>query len=258
MAPMADFSLEIEAERSGEMLAAKTWNALWLFHLLALACRRPVIPLYTAARYGNPRFGLANRNLVIRALAPVTLATTLELDWARDHAGTFDAPTRVDRFSRAMRAYGNAHYLFDDDAKIMLLWAGIEGLLGLDAELRRRFSLHAPSCMTAQRRPRPPTSTGSRRVTTSDRRWSTARASRGRFSGRAMSWPTKSWWACCGRSSCSGVFQTRPSSMTLPPRRPFEGSIVNHVGAANSRFRLPDGEKLQPFECVGKNWWMRQ
>jgi hypothetical protein len=143
MAPMANFSLEIEADRSGEMLAAKTWNALWLFYLLALACRRPVIPLYTAARYGNPRFGLANRNLIIRALGSVALLTTRELDWARDHADAFDALTRVDRFSRAMRAYGNAQYLFDDDAKIMLLWAGIEGLLGVDAELRRRISLHA-------------------------------------------------------------------------------------------------------------------
>jgi hypothetical protein len=42
-----------------------------------------------------------------------------------------------------MRCYGNAHYLFDPDTRIMLLWAGIEGLLSVDAELNRRLALYA-------------------------------------------------------------------------------------------------------------------
>ncbi len=36
-----------------------------------------------------------------------------------------------------MRCYSNVHYLFDNDARIMLLWAGVEGLLDIDSELRR-------------------------------------------------------------------------------------------------------------------------
>lgn len=143
MEGLADFSLRIDDPRGGDALAAKAWNALWTFYLLALACRRPVIPLYSVAEMGSPRFTLANRNLVIHRLPSVATASAGELDWAREHSEAFDALLKVDRFTRAMRAYGNAHYLFDDDAKIMLLWAGIEGLLGIDAELRRRIALHA-------------------------------------------------------------------------------------------------------------------
>jgi hypothetical protein len=42
-----------------------------------------------------------------------------------------------------MRCFGNAHYLPDIDVRIMLLWAGIEGLLSVDAELSRRLAMYA-------------------------------------------------------------------------------------------------------------------
>lgn len=140
--PLADFALHITEDKGGEALAAKTWNALWIFHLLALACRRPVMPLYCAANHGT-RFTLANRNLVIHRLPSVALARDADLDWATAHFDAFHALLGENRFQNAVRCYGNAHYLFDDDAKIMLLWAGIEGLLDVDSELRRRIALHA-------------------------------------------------------------------------------------------------------------------
>lgn len=142
MEPLADFSLSISHSDGGQALAARAWNALWVFHLLALACRRPVMSLYSAADLGS-RFKLANRNLVIHRLETVGPAATADLEWAAVHFNAFDALLKVERFQHAVRYYGNAHYLFDDDAKIMLLWAGIEGLLGVDAELRRRIALHA-------------------------------------------------------------------------------------------------------------------
>jgi hypothetical protein len=142
MEPLADFSLHITEEQGGQALAAKTWNALWIFHLLALACRCPVLPLYCAANHGT-RFTLANRNLVIHRLPSVGPASDANLDWAAKHFDTFHGMIGEDRFQNAVRCYGNAHYLFDDDAKIMLLWAGIEGLLDVDSELRRRIALHA-------------------------------------------------------------------------------------------------------------------
>ncbi len=142
MEPLANFSLHITEDQSGHALAAKTWNALWIFHLLALACRRPVIPLYCAANHGT-RFTLANRNLVIHRLPSLAPASDANLDWATAHFDTFHALLGENRFQNAVRCYGNAHYLFDDDAKIMLLWAGIEGLLDVDSELRRRIALHA-------------------------------------------------------------------------------------------------------------------
>jgi hypothetical protein len=143
MEPLADFSLRItEGQGDGQVLAAKTWNALWIFHLLALACRRPVMPLYCAANHGT-RFTLANRNLVIHRLPSVGPASDADLDWATTHFETFHGLLDDNRFQNAVRCYGNAHYLFDDDAKIMLLWAGIERLLDVDSELRRRIALHA-------------------------------------------------------------------------------------------------------------------
>jgi len=42
-----------------------------------------------------------------------------------------------------MRCYGNAQLLPEHDVRIMLLWAGIEGLLSVDAELSRRLALYA-------------------------------------------------------------------------------------------------------------------
>lgn len=142
MEPLADFSLHITQDGGGQELAAKTWNALWIFHLLALACRRPVMPLYCAANHGT-RFTLANRNLVIHRLPSVAPAGDADLNWASAHFDTFHGLLDDNRFQNAVRCYGNAHYLFDDDAKIMLLWAGIEGLLDVDSELRRRIALHA-------------------------------------------------------------------------------------------------------------------
>lgn len=142
MEPLADFSLLISHRDGGQSLAVKAWNALWVFHLLALACRRPVMSLYSAADSGT-RFTLANRNLVIHRLATVGPALPADLDWAATQFDAFHALLKVERFQHAVRYYGNAHYLLDDDAKIMLLWAGIEGLLGVDAELRRRVALHA-------------------------------------------------------------------------------------------------------------------
>jgi hypothetical protein len=142
MEPIADFSLRIVDPEGGRALAAKAWNALWVFHLLALACRRPVMPLYCAANHGT-RFTLANRNLVIHRQPSVAAAGETDLHWASRYFDAFQGLLGENRFQNAVRCYGNAHYLFDDDAKIMLLWAGIEGLLDVDSELRRRIALHA-------------------------------------------------------------------------------------------------------------------
>lgn len=49
MEPLASFSLRIEHVDGGKTLAAKSWNALWDFSLLALACRSPMMSLYSVA-----------------------------------------------------------------------------------------------------------------------------------------------------------------------------------------------------------------
>ncbi len=141
MEGLADFSLRVEHPEGGEALAARAWNALWLFSLLSLAFRSPVIPLYSHSK--GRGFAIANRNLVIQRLSRIHAAAPEPLAWAAASLDRFNSLLDNPQFQAAQRYYNNAHYLFDDDAKIMLLWAGIEGLLGVDAEISRRIALHA-------------------------------------------------------------------------------------------------------------------
>jgi hypothetical protein len=143
MENLANFSLLIEHEDGGQKLAVKAWNALWLFNLLALSCRSPVFPLYSVVEKGSPRFNLANRNIIINELPEIRAASSENLAWAAAHFHRYDGLLKSDRFRSVLRSYSNAHYLFDDEPKVMLLWAGIEGLLDIDGELRRRIALHA-------------------------------------------------------------------------------------------------------------------
>ncbi len=139
---IATFSVVVEDGRGGEALAIKGWNSLWAFSLLALACRSPVISLYSASNDPLPHFSNANRNVFIRPL-PIVQPTNDNLVWARDHHTAFDSLLSEGRFSSAQRYYSNSHYVVDHDARIMLLWAGIESLLDVDQELSRRIALHA-------------------------------------------------------------------------------------------------------------------
>ena len=109
---LATFCLRVKGE-TGHELVAKAWNALWLFHL------------------------------VLTPLPVITPASALQIAWAKNNLLRFEGLIENHAFSSAMRCYGNAHYLFDTDTRIMLLWAGIEGLLSVDAELSRRIALYA-------------------------------------------------------------------------------------------------------------------
>lgn len=48
-----------------------------------------------------------------------------------------------------MRYFGNSHYLFDFESRVMLLWAGIEALLEVDAEQSRRIALYCAIMLDA-------------------------------------------------------------------------------------------------------------
>lgn len=142
MEPLANFSVLIEEPLGGQVLATKAWNALWIFSLLALSCRAPVISLYCVAE-GTNDFTLANRNLIINPLPNPVCISTSQLQWAADHCARFNKLVDDERFRSSQRYYNNSHYLADYDARLMLLWAGIEGILDVQAELRHRIALHA-------------------------------------------------------------------------------------------------------------------
>lgn len=140
---LADFSIRVESEQSAKALAVKGWNALWNFHLLSLAAQSPVCSIFSVAPGTRPIFAAANRNVLMRRLCDAREIGAERLVWARDNKEAFDSLIEVPAFSRAMRCYGNSHYLFDTDMRIMLLWSGIEGLLSVDSELTRRIALYA-------------------------------------------------------------------------------------------------------------------
>jgi hypothetical protein len=143
MHEIATFALEVEHAEGGKPLATKAWNRLWDFHLLSLASASPCFMLYSVSFGKKPAYAVVNRNLIINPFDELTPITLSQLGWAKHHLSKFEQLVKDQRFSSAMRYYGNSHYLFDFDARIMLLWAGIEGLLDVDAELSRRLALYA-------------------------------------------------------------------------------------------------------------------
>lgn len=143
MHDIATFSLKVIEPAGGKALANKAWNALWYFHLLALCSGSPAFSLYSVSVGRTKQYAVANRNLIINPL-PETKEVKLEqLEWAKANADRFMNLIKDAQFSSAMRYFGNSHYLFDHDARVMLLWAGIEGLLNVEAEQSRRIALYA-------------------------------------------------------------------------------------------------------------------
>ncbi len=148
MHDIATFTIEVHEGKGGVQLANAGWASLWDFHLLSLASKAPCFILYSAsAGRAGITYSVANRNLILSPLAEVRELTVAELEWARAYRLAFRELIKDQQFSSAMRYFGNAHYLFDLEHRIMLLWAGIEGLLQVDAEHSRRIALYSAILM---------------------------------------------------------------------------------------------------------------
>lgn len=142
MGSQASFAVEV-GNHTGKELAVRAWNSLWLFGLIELACRTPCVPLVAFTDEADTKYSLTNRNLTIRPLAAAVAITTSQLSWIEAHLGSYYELVSDRQFNASIRYLTNSFYLFDFEHRLMLLWAGIEGLLGIDGELRRRLALHA-------------------------------------------------------------------------------------------------------------------
>ena len=140
MKEIGSFTLRVEGSEPGEPMAVKTWNSLWSFSLLTIACSTHCIPLFTKSA---GLFSVSNRNRFISPRFDVVEPSVEDLEWASANFDRFGALIDDQNFSRAIRYLTNSHYLDDVDARIMLLWAGIECLLGVESELRNRIGLYA-------------------------------------------------------------------------------------------------------------------
>ncbi len=136
------FSIRVSDAAGGKLLAARAWNGLWVFHLMSIACGKPCHSLYAACDDPQSALTSINRNVVFTRASEPRLIAEGDIAWARRYYHSFHTLVGDPRFTPAVRALGNAHYLPDLDMAIMLLWAGIEGLLGVDAELSRRLALN--------------------------------------------------------------------------------------------------------------------
>jgi hypothetical protein len=135
------FTLRVDGPPN--QLAARAWNALWDFHLLSLAAEGPVSSLFSITDGAEPKYSSANRHDAHPVREPPVVMDGERLRWALNHKPIFDDLISNRAFSAGVRSYGNSHYLFDDDLRVMLVWSGIEGLLSVDAELNRRIALYA-------------------------------------------------------------------------------------------------------------------
>lgn len=140
MKDLASFTLRVEGAKPGKAMAVKTWNALWTFSLLTLACSTHCMPLFTKS---DELFSVSNRYRFLTPRFDVVKPSVADLQWAADNFDAFDALIEDESFGAAIRYLTNSHYLDDVDARIMLLWAGIECLLGVESELRNRIGLYA-------------------------------------------------------------------------------------------------------------------
>ncbi|PHR25454.1 MAG: hypothetical protein COA37_01040 [Hoeflea sp.] len=141
--PYATVTIRVQENEGGKKLVESAWNALWSFHLLSLAARRPCCSLYAVCRgWEDVAISAANRNIIFNPFGPAEIGAA-SLQWMKDNDARFHTLIANGPFNTAMRCYGNSHYLFDHDMRVMLLWSGIEGLLSVDAELTRRIALYA-------------------------------------------------------------------------------------------------------------------
>lgn len=146
---LGNFALRVDFLESSKELATRSWNALWDFHLLSLAVRSPICSLFSVTQGTKQAYRTANRGLISRAFERIDEAAFDDLIWAKTHKPSFDNLIGNLAFSAAMRCYANAHQLPDLDMRIMLIWSGIEGLLGVDAELSHRIALYSSMIVPA-------------------------------------------------------------------------------------------------------------
>lgn len=143
MGGQATLAIEVHEPEGGKKLAVRGWNAVWLFGLLSMACRLPCQSMFAFSDGTNAIYSLVARNVIIIPRGVMRKFSEAEAQWMRTHVASYDTLIAEPRFQTALRAYTNAHYLFDLDQQLMLIWAGIEGLLAVDGELSRRIALHA-------------------------------------------------------------------------------------------------------------------
>ncbi len=143
MMEFASFYLEIREEAGRKDLATKAWSSLWLFHLLALACRCPCGSLYSWSGSQRVCFAVATPHTTFRRPAEPIHASDQQLNWAHTNLASFATLQSDKTFTTALMSYGNSHHLFGHSSRIMQLWSGIECLFRVSNEITRTLAMYS-------------------------------------------------------------------------------------------------------------------
>jgi hypothetical protein len=144
MAESASSALRIGHARSRKELLALAWNHLWTFRLISLACRSPFFPLFSISEGpSETKCVISNRHGIFPTLSEIRTLTEEDGFWVTENIAGFKAAMKVESFQHSARYLMNSHFIKDPEAQLMLVWAGIERLLGTDSELRHRIAVHA-------------------------------------------------------------------------------------------------------------------
>ena len=143
MMEFASFYLEIQDEAGGKELAAKTWNSLRLFPLLALGCHSPCDSLYSWSGSSTVHFAVATPHTAFRRATKPVQVSVDQLNWARTNLRRFESLQKDTTFVTSLTSYTNSHHLFGHRSRIMQLWAGIECLFNISSEITRTLALYS-------------------------------------------------------------------------------------------------------------------
>jgi hypothetical protein len=143
MMEYASFYLEIREDAGGEELAVKTWNSLWLFPLLSIACQCPCTSLYSWSGSQKVSFSVSTPFTAFRKPEDPIQASNDQLSWARTYIASFDAIQKDETFITALMSYSNSHHLFGNRPRIMQLWSGIECLFKVSSEISRTLAMYS-------------------------------------------------------------------------------------------------------------------
>ena len=143
MMEYASFYLEIHEETGGRKLLTKTWNSLWLFHLLAIACRSQCNSLYSWSDAPKMRFAVATAHTAFKQPVNPIQASTDQLVWAQGNLASFESLQEDRAFTHALLSYTNSHHLFGYNSRVMQLWSGIECLFKVSSEITRTIAMYS-------------------------------------------------------------------------------------------------------------------
>jgi hypothetical protein len=139
----ANSALRIHGIRKRKDMVGVAWNSLWTFRLIALACRVPFFPLFSVAEGTKDiRYVISNRYGIFQPVSDVHAITPDEVHWLQENFSKFWQIMDDDGFTNSVRYLANSYFIRDPEAQLMLVWAGIERLIGTDTELRHRVALY--------------------------------------------------------------------------------------------------------------------